>query len=548
MWQDFLFRIGALFRRRRFENRLDDELRFHYDEQVDQFERSGMTKAEARRRAQLAIGGVSKVKEKCRQSWGVGLAESVSQDIRFAVRSLGKTPTSTAVALATLALGIGASSAIISVVDAAMLRPLPYPDPEQLVNIWSEVDYPDGSTSQPSPSMDDMRGWQSATGVVSVVAGEGSAFGGRITDEGEPERIDVSEVTEDFLSLYGITPLVGRGFDREDMEFGAEPVAMLGYRYWRNRYGGSPDVIGETISLDDGAMTIVGVLPDGFRADTPVFRPLRIAPETIGRRGTGRLSVYARLRPGVTLDQAAAVLSREMAIEGDVRAARAVVWSLYDRTTERYSTTVSMLIGAGGLILLIACVNVAGLLLARGLARGPELATRSSLGAGRWRLVRQMLTESTVLSVLGAAAGIVLAWLALDTLVANLPMSVPGDAPVRVDLRVLAATIALLIPTTLLFGLMPSLKLSRTNLATEMARGYRPAAAAPMSRRSNQFLIGAEMALAVVLLIGAGLMIRTYSRVTGTDLGFDPDGLMTPELCVAEVISGGFANTQVAGA
>jgi predicted permease len=530
MWSDIVFRVRAIFRRDRFEDQLDDEVRFHYQEQVDQFLAAGMAPDEARRHAQLAVGGMGQVKEECREAWGVDLIHSALQDVRFAFRNLRKTPAFTAVATATLALGIGASSAIISVVDAAMLRPLPYPDPEQLVYINPEIVLPDGSTSRPATSMADMRAWQEATDIVSHVAGYGLAFGGLIVDDAEPERISVLQMTEDYLPLHGITPILGRGFDRDDMDPGGEAIGLLGHRYWQSSHAGRTDIVGETLRLNDGTLTIVGVLPAGFHADTEVFRPLRVEADQINRRGTGRVAVYARLRPGVTPEQAADALSQRTVPGENAREARAIVTSLLEQTTGRYDTTVRMLMGAGALILLIACVNVAGLLLARGAVRGPELATRSSLGAGRWRLVRQLLTENLVLAMAGAGVGIALAWLALDTIVASIPMSIPGDATTQIDLRVLAGTLVLLVPTTLIFGLIPALKLSGGDLSSQLAQGYRPAASAPMSRRNNQFLVGAELALAVILVVGAGLMIRTYAQLTAVDLGFEPEGLLTMEV------------------
>ena len=193
-----------------------------------------------------------------------------------------------------------------------MLRPLPYPDPEQLVSINPEITRPDGSTSRPTASMADMRLWQQSTDVFSAVAGWGSAFGGRIVDGPDPERISVSHFTEDYLSMHGVTPLIGRGFTREDTEFGAPAVALLGYGYWQSRYAGRRDVIGETIPLDDGVVEIVGVLPASFNADVPLARPLQVSPELFERRGTGRVSVYGRLQPGITVEEASERLSPRM--------------------------------------------------------------------------------------------------------------------------------------------------------------------------------------------------------------------------------------------
>ena len=459
--------------------------------------------------------------------------DALLQDIRYGIRQLFRQRGSSVVAVLTLALGIGASTAIFSVVDAAMLRPLPYPNPEQLVTVGVAITQPDGRVSRPTTSMGDMRLWQQADDVFSKVAGWGSAFRGRIVDGPEPERIQVSQFTEDYLSMHGVMPLIGRDFTFEDTQFGAPSVALLGYGYWQSRYAGRRDVIGETLRLDDGVATIIGVLPASFNANTPVARPLQIPPSEFGRRGTGRVSVYARLQPGVTVEHASDRLSGRMAGEplpdGSVSPVRVLVSSRLESAVSRYQTTVNIIGGAVGLILLIACVNVAGLLLARGAARQSELAVRASLGARRLRLIRQLLTESIVLALAGGVVGILLAWLSLDAIVANIPMSLPANSPVTLNVPVLVATTALLVPTVLLFGLVPAVRLSRVQIVSALARGGRQSGSS-LSRRGGQFLIAAEVSLAMVLVTGAGLVLRSFARLSAVDLGFNPDGLITMEV------------------
>ena len=463
--------------------------------------------------------------------------EVLIQDVRYAVRQLLRQPGTSIVQALTLALGIGASTAIFSVVDAAMLRPLPYPSPEQLVVVDVEITPPDGRPYRPTPSMADMRLWQQADAVFSAVAGSGQAFRGRIVDGPELARIEVSQFTEAYLSMHGVTPLLGRDFTREDTEFDAPAVALLGYGYWQSRYAGQRDVIGETMRLNDGVATIVGVLPASFDAGIPLARPLRIRPDEVSLRGTGRVTVYARLRPGVTVEQASADLSARMASEplpeGSTLPARVRVSSRLESAVSRYRTTVSIIAGAVGLILLLACVNVAALLLARGAARQSEFALRASLGAGRPRLIRQLLTENFVLALAGGGAGVFLAWLSVDALVANIPLSLPPNTPVTLNGRVLAATVTLLVPTVLFFGLAPAMSLSRVRNAPALARGGRQPGPS-LNRRGSQLLIATEVALAVVLVAAAGLMLRSFARLSVVDLGFDPDGLITMEVLPLE--------------
>ena len=522
----------GLCRRDRANDQALEEIQFHIDMETDANVARGMPHSEARRAALAALGGIAQVHESVRDVRKLPF-ESIVQDARYGVRQLMRQRGSSTVAVLTLALGIGVSTAIFSIIDATMLRPLPYPNPEELVTVGPALVQPDGNVARLTASMEDMRNWQAATDVFSHVAGHGRSFRGRIADGPRPERIEVTYFTEDYLPMHAVTPILGRGFLGEDSLPSSPLVALLGYGYWRSRFGGRTDAIGETIRLDDEIATIVGVLPEWFDASMPVATPLRVPPQEYSRRGTGRVSVYARLQPDMTLEQARERLSTRMpdwqgpnGISGDVRAH---VSSRLESAIASYRTTVNVLAGAVTLILLIATVNVSGLLLARGAARQSELAVRASLGAGRARLMRQLLTESVVLAIPGGLLGVLLAWLSLDLIVANVPLSLPTNSPVTVNLKVLASSAALLVPTALLFGLAPALRLSRVRINAVLARDARQASST-LSRRGSQILIAAEIALAVVLVSGAALMIRSFMRISAVDLGFEPAGLLTMEV------------------
>lgn len=447
------------------------------------------------------------------------------EDIRYGIRQLVRQRGSSCVAILTLALGIGLSSALFSVVHATMLRPLPYPHPEQLVEVWPELLEPDGTFGNITPSMEDMRIWQTPDDVFSAIAYTGSAFRGRILQSTEPERIAVMYFTEQYLSMYGATPLIGRDFTRADCQPGAPAIALLGYGFWQSRYGGRSDALGTTIRLDDEVATIVGVLPAWFNKTVQVAQAFRVPAKEYASRGTGH-GVEARLRPGISLEAASARISSRTKPSNGSPQARAVVTARFDSITSRYRTTINVFVGAVALIVLLAAVNVSGLLLARGAARQGELDVRASLGASRARLMRQVLTESLILAVPAGVIGVAVAWLSLDVIVGNVPLRLPENAPVTLNVPVLAATAVLLIITAIVAGLMPALRLSRAKAGNITLRTNRQIGSA-LSRRAGQVLIAAEVALAVVLVAGAGLMLRTFVRISAVDLGFNTDNIMT---------------------
>jgi putative ABC transport system permease protein len=455
------------------------------------------------------------------------------QDVRYGMRLLVKEPSFSVVAVLTLALGIGVSTALFGVIDAALIRTLPYPHPEELVRLYVEVPYP-GRLSRLVPSMADVRHWRVTSGVFSHV-GVGWVewpFDPSIVEAGDPERLKVGLASEDLLEVFGIAPVLGRTFTAEDTRDGAPSVALVGDAYWKNRLGGTPDVIGRVVRIADQPVTIVGVVPTGFYDDTAFWQPERFTPLWETRRGTGT-PVYGRLRPGISVQQAAEALTNvtraaNLADRG-ATAKDVVVTSLYDFETRGYSGTLWILGYAVAFIVLIACVNVAGLLLARGAMRETEMAVRASIGAARGRLVRQLMTESLVLAMAGGLLGVLLASLSLDALVSLVPLRLPRNSAAVINVRVLGVATVVSIASAVFFGLAPAIKLSNIRVGpclVTAGRRHGPA----LARRRGQVLVAVEVALAVVLLAGAGLMIRSFDRLLDVGVGFDADSVLTLEV------------------
>jgi len=460
--------------------------------------------------------------------------ETMLLDAKYGLRQLRLHASFSIVAVLTLALGIGVSTALFSVVDAALLRPLPYPNPEELVTIDVEEASQSGRPSRYAPSMADIRAWQSLSTIVSHAGmGRVSGFVPLIVETGTPERLIVAEASEDFLETYGIVPILGRGIHVDDTREGAPAVAVLGHAYWQREFGSDPNVLGRNIRIENRAVTIVGVLPPGFYNETAVWQAKQFSGARLDRRGLGT-PVIARLRPGVTLAEATAALGTvtpASTMSGPTPIpVRVVIESMYDRVTGQFGATIGMLSMAVGLILVLASVNIAGLMLARGATRYGELAIRAAIGAGRGRLVGQLLIESLMLALAGALVGVLLAYVSLDSLVVLIPLSLPANSPVAINTTVLAFALGLTVVTALLFGLIPALKLSRAarTISAILAVGGRTGT--PLSKRAGQWLIGVEVALALVLITGAGLILRSFARLVSVDLGFDTANVLTLEV------------------
>jgi putative ABC transport system permease protein len=468
------------------------------------------------------------------------LEEDMMQDLRFGFRMLWKNPGFTLVAVLTLALGIGANTAIFSVVNALILRPLPYPDAERLV--W--VDYTSSSNTGGEVLSAHFLNWREQNQTLEGIA-QFEPTTRTLTGAGEPERVEVGQISASFFTTLGVQPLPrGRNFTAAEDKTGGERVAILSHGLWQGRYNGDQDIVGKTITLNDSNFTVVGVTPEDFRyfRAFDVWIPLAIDLERDRANGnTSSQSTVARLKPGITLEQARAELDTLLQryetakLEGspriDLRARLVPLQRLLLGDTRR---PILVLLGAVGLVLLIACANVANLLLARAVSREKELAIRGALGAGRLRLVRQLLTECLLLAMAGSAAGLLLAsWLTalLGSLSSTNTLGEMGRvAAITIDLRVLGFTLLITLVTGLLFGFLPALRFSRTDLNVSLKEGGRGGGL--HGRGLRNALMVSEVALAIVLLIGAGLLIRSFVKLLDVDPGYRAENLLTARIAL----------------
>jgi len=526
----FARRLRVLLGRRSFERDLDDELRFHIEMQAAKHVERGMSPAAARALAEREFGRMPRYKDEVRDARGVTFADDVARDVRFAARALRRSAGFTAVAVVTLALGIGATTAIFTVVNAVLLRPLPYPAPARLVALWQ--------ASERSPrapvSVPNFRDWRVGSRSFAAMA---TYRGGTTTVLGgaEPTRVDAYLVSGDFFRVFGVRALRGRTFLAEDARTGAGPVAVVSEGFWRRSLGADPNLTARRLQLHGMTFTLVGVMPSRFRfpegADVWVPRELFDAGES---RTALNESVVARLADGVTLAQAQGEMSAiaaRLAAEypKDSMAPGATVVALHEELVGNVRTYLRLLLGAVSLVLLIACVNLASANLARAAVRSREMAIRTSLGASRRRLVQQLLTENVILALAGGAAGVVLAvWLVRGVLAVG-PRSLPRAAEVGVSTEVLAFALGVSLLAGFLIGVLPALQVSASDLRAEMMQGGRGTVGRGR-RGARGALLAVEVALALVLLVGAGLLIRSFQRLLSQSPGFDASGMLTAEL------------------
>jgi len=532
--------LRSMFDRARIEKDkdTDEELRAHVLDRAEDLERSGSTRAEAERRARIEFGGHERFKEECREERGGFRLETVWTDIRFGARMLRKSPGFTAVGILTLALGIGANTAIFSVVNRVLIRPLPYPQANRLTILWSTW----GNETRGPASGPEMMELRKRSRAFEEIGGIWATTG-TITGTAEPEQVRLAFTTANFLPLLAEKPQLGRFFAPGEDRRGAAPLMILTDGLWRREFGANPGIIGQTARLNGNDFTIVGVLPRDFKllfpdgsgvvADVQVFIPFLDDLEK-RNRDVGFLRMIGRLRQGVTVGQAqseAETIASELRSEAKEFADQSLhltVASLQADDVRLVRPALLSLFAAVGLVLLVTCANVANLLLARSGGRRHETALRAAMGAERKRIVRQLLTENLLLGCLGGVAALGIGWAALEWILALQPEGISRLIAVRLDGWVLAFTLVVSMLTGILFGLAPALSVARGDLLEVLKEGGKTAATGKPWLR--QLLIVSEVALGSILLVGTGLMVQTFASLLRVDPGFHPENVMTFQL------------------
>ncbi|HEV2912969.1 MAG TPA: ABC transporter permease [Pyrinomonadaceae bacterium] len=527
-------RLRPWSRRRAREAELDAELRSHLEMAVQDRVERGETLEEAEAAVRREFGNAGLIKEVTREMWGWMWLEQILQDVRYGARFLRRAPGFTSVAVLTLALGIGANTAIFSVVDAVLLRALPYRDADRLVTLWE--DNRSGNHPRNVTSAANFLELQSQAKSFEEMA---AFFDMRLnlTGAGEPVAVPIQVGTTNLFTVLGANAMLGRTFTAEDGEPGHGNVIVLSYGFWQRQFGGARDVIGKTVALDGANVTIIGVMPADFKwfikENSRSGQPPELWVPTRLRQARGRyLSSVGRLKPGVTLAEAQAELNTIMSRLGqeqpEYNANMGVTLvGVREQLAGEIKTPLLVLLGAVAFVLLIACANVANLMLARAASRSKEIAIRAALGAGGGRIIRQLLTESLLLSLMGGALGVGLAMWGVAALVALSPPNLIGSEQVGVSLPVLGFTLGVSILTGVVFGLLPALEASRTDANEALKETGRGNTRSRRSRRARAAFVVVQIALALVLLVGAGLMVRSFTRLVAVDPGFDPKNLLT---------------------
>ena len=539
LWNRFPSWLRAILQRSRMETEMDAELRFHIEAYADDLVRSGVPQPEALRRAQLEFGGIERAKEECRDARGLNLVEAMAQDLSYGVRMLRKNPGFTAVAVLTLAVGIGANTAIFTVVYGVLLRPLPFPEPDRIVQLAETYQ---GQSDELDVTWKQLERLRQYSQPFDHIAGYTDA-GYNLATGTQAKHVRGTPVSAEYFQVLGVHPALGRDFLPEECRGEGQHVVILSHALWMRRFGGDPATLGKTVLLNGDPYTVIGVMPTGFdpRANTdsglnrglPVdlWIPLALVAKTAG--SGENIAVIARLRTGVTLARLQTqmdIVTKDFRAQypGDVGQQVVMSFKPYQiMIGAEMRPFLLILLGAIGFVLLIACANVANLLLARGASRGREIAVRIAMGASPGRLYRQLLTESMLIALAGGALGWAVAAAGLGSLLAIAPIELPRLNDIRLDGAVFGFTFLISLLTGVLFGLAPAVYATKTNLNETLKEAEGRASAGAGRARLRQGLVIGEFALSVVLLMGAGLMIATFAKLMNTYPGFNPHRILT---------------------
>jgi predicted permease len=518
-------------RRRRYDE-LAESIREHLEEKIEDLMEQGMSREEAMYRARREFGNVTLIEERSREVWQWPRLETLVQDLRFGLRMLFKRPGFTLIALITLALGIGANTAIFSVVNAMLLKPLPYHDPDRLV--FFSGTRPNGSGDL--LSFQEYREFREQSRMLESLSASNTQSV-NLTGIDQPDRLRGAFVSANFFEAFKIAPLIGRTFAKDEDSAGAERVVVVSQGVWQNRLNGDPNLEGKKLILNDQTHRVIGVVPASFKhpldSEVEIWLTAQYSPMYSPERTARYLETLGYLKPATSLDKARtelAAIADRLALaypaENAKRGAR--LEFLREIAVRDFRQALQMLFGAVVVILLIACQNVANLLLSRGAARQREFAVRVALGGGRWRLIRQLLTETTLLALIGGGMGLLVAGWGLRALLAIAPPGLPLSE-VKLDVMALAFTFSISVLSGILFGIAPAIQLANTRLQTRLKEGGRAGDEGPFWRRAQSVFVVAQIALSLTLLIGGGLLIRSFYKLMHVDLGFEPENVLTME-------------------
>ncbi len=543
MLNDLLYRLRALLRGKQMDAEVDEELRDHLEREAEKYRRSGITPDESMCCAQVALGGRAQVQQQCRESRGTKFLQDLVQDLRYATRSFAKTPGLSVMIVLSLAIGIGANTAIFSLTSTLLLKPLPYPHPDRIAIVWLRSPGLGIPQDWPSPGQyHDIVTQNHVFDDTALAIGENFI----LTERSKAVKVDGIEATSSLLPMLGAKAMLGRMFLPEEDEPGKPQAVVLTYGFWQREFAGYPNVVGRSITLDGHPHTIVGVLSPAFHLnheviptitgiDKPeIFLPPSEEGKNITNYGREVYNILARLKPGVTMQQAQSdidvIAARLREEKHRDRSFTISVVPLIEQVVGNVRTAVLILFGAVALVLLIACTNVANLLLSRAASRQREIAIRSALGAGRTRVVRQLLTESILLSLMGGVAGLGITGMSISIARKMHPGNIPRLDELGIDFRVLGFTFAIAVLTGILFGLAPALRASRVDLTASLKAGGKGLASGGLGVRHDKLrgaLVIAELAISLPLLVAAGLLVRSFIRLGNVPPGFNPEHVVS---------------------